>query len=118
MKVYIAKQGRYEGESVVGVFDSPERAMAILPGTHWVKTTWTHYYGFPDRTNVSHWVTWRNELDWGAAACVTEHDLVTEGPLRVPDEKVIQTYRESDGKWDYLPELSHGEGSFSKNRKV
>lgn len=104
MKVYIAEQGCYDERRVAGVFDSPERAMAVLPGEHWRKETSAYYPNFPDRGVVKHSVRWINELDWEDAVCIIEDNLVAEGPLRSPDEKVIQTYRESDGGWDYVPE--------------
>ena len=57
--------------------------------------------------------TWDNDLDWGDAVTIMEDEVITQGPLRPADEQVIQTFRESDCGWDYLPQLpsilaSHG----------
>lgn len=95
MKVYIAQTGVYEDVSVGGVYDTPERAMAAhdAPDTIWTKTTWAGGY-----------VSWTNNHDLDQAVRITEYDLADSGPEREPDRRLVQTYRESDGAWDYVPE--------------
>lgn len=104
MSVYVAAQGLYEDRQVAGIFDSPERAMAAMPGNHWTRTTWTNYPDWPDRSKVWHWVSWDNDLDWDSSVTITEMEVTCEGPLRSVDVSRVQTFRESDGGWDYLPE--------------
>ena len=103
MKVYIAERGLYEDTVVVGVYDSPERAMGAHPGTY-TKTTWTQHPDWPDRSVVTHWVDWCNDKDWDSAVRITEMDFTDTGPLAGPAQSRVQTYRESDGGWNYLPE--------------
>ena len=100
-KVYVAEQGLYEQCDIVGIFDSPERAMAIFPG-QWRKTTWTWFEGPSDdrRSVISHTVSWENDLD----VRIYEMEIIDTGPLRAVDEAVVQTYRVADGGWDYIPE--------------
>ena len=102
MKLYIAHQGCYEDQYVAGIYSSPFLAMAVLPGKKWTKTTWTTYPNYPKLTNVSHWISWDNDLDWSDSVSITEIELTSDGPERKPDRSVIQTYRESDGGWDYI----------------
>lgn len=102
--MYLAERGCYESRTVAGVFDSPERAMGALPGNVWTKTTWTQYPKWPDRSVLTHWLSWDNDLDWDDAVTITEIDLTSKGPLRTVDRKLVQTLRESDGGWDYVPE--------------
>jgi hypothetical protein len=106
-RVYVAERGLYEERYEAGIFDSPERAMAAMPGNRWRKTTWTNYPNWPDLSVVTHRVSWDNDLDWDQSVRIIEVDwppAVTEvGPLREADEKVVQTLRE-DGGWDYVPE--------------
>lgn len=104
MKVYIAERGVYEDRHIVGIYDSPERAMAALPDGVWTKTTNADYPDWPDRRRVNHWALWDNGLDWDNAATVTESEFITEGPTRSVDRSLLQTYRKSDGGWDYVPE--------------
>ena len=101
--IYIAEQGLYEERGVVGIFDSAERAMGAMPGKTWRKTTWTDFPKWPLRDVVEHWVSWENELDWEGHVSISERELTESGSVRDPDEEVVQTYRESDGGWDYVP---------------
>lgn len=103
MKVYVAQRGCYDDMYIAGVFDSPERAMGAMPGKKWRKTSWADH---PHYNEHSH-VTWENELDWDDAVMIYEIELTAEGPVRQPDEAVVQTYRASDGLWDYVPETPH-----------
>lgn len=105
-KVYVAESGLYEQRMVVGIYDSPERAIAAHhePGMTWTKTTWTSHPNWPDRSVVTHWVDWVNDRDWDEHVRISEQQLVEAGELRQPDVARIQAYRESDGGWDYLPE--------------
>ena len=105
MRVYIAEQGLYENRFVAGIFDTPERAMAACGDGPWTKTTWTSHPQWPDRTEVRHWITWANDLDWDDAIQISEAKLIETGPERNADRVIVQTYRESDGGWDYLPEV-------------
>lgn len=106
MKVYVAVQGLYEQRMVVGIYDSPDRAIAAQhkPGMTWTKTTWTNHPHWPDRSVVNHWVSWTNDRDWDAHVEITEMELTEAGDRRPPDTARVQTYRESDGGWDYVPE--------------
>lgn len=103
MKVYVAERGCYEDKYVAGIFDSPERAMAAMPGEVWTKTTWTSFPNWPDRSVVRHWVDWSNDLDWDNAVTITEDEIIEVGDMRAVDRDLLQTYRESDGGWDYVP---------------
>lgn len=109
-RFYLAEQGLYESTSVVGIFDSPERAIAALhrQGDVWTKTTWTNYPDYPDRTTTTHSVSWSNDKDWDAHVEIREIVFTNAGPRRHVDRALVQTYRESDGGWDYLPERMVG----------
>ena len=109
MKIYSAEIGIYSARRLGSLFDSPERAMAAMPGNVWTKTTWTSYRDWPSRETVHHWVSWDNDLDWDEAVSITEVEVVCEGALREPDSKVVQTYSDYDGGWEYLPESDHVE---------
>lgn len=109
MKVYVLETGCYENRGVAGVFDSPERAMATQPDCRWVKTRWVSYRerlpdGGPDLSQPEYHVSWDNDRDWDLSATISEYDLEDTGALRSVDESRVQTYRESDGGWDYLSE--------------
>ena len=69
------------------MFDSPERAMAILPGAHWTKTTWARHLCLPGRTIITYPVRWDNELAGEEKVSIIERELVVEGPLRAPDKE-------------------------------
>ncbi len=77
MRVYVASQGVYSSRSVIGVYDSPERAMAAhdAPGMTWRRDEWTG----GGRT----FATWRNDQDWDAHVEIEPFELVTEGPVVV-----------------------------------
>lgn len=77
--------------------------MGANPGTY-TKTTWTNHPNWPDRSVIAHWVDWCNDQDWDSAVRITEIEFTDTGPLVGPEQSRVQTYRESDGGWDYLPE--------------
>ena len=99
MKVYIAEAGCYEERSVIGIYDSVERAIAANPG-HYTRTLWQS--GGTMRV-TARWQSWANDKDWGSHIEITEHDLEDLGPLAKPDKVEVQEYRKADGGWDYRP---------------
>lgn len=104
--VWVAERGCYDSRHIVGIFDSPERAMGAFPGL-WTKTTWTHYPNWPRLDGVTHWVSWSNGLDWDDLVEIREEDFTDEGAVREADVKVVQTLR-TDGRWDYISEIEKG----------
>ena len=62
MKVYVAEIGCYDAVNFAGVYDSPERAMAALPGEKWIQTE----------------DTWTNELDWDDFVTITGVEVVNK----------------------------------------
>jgi hypothetical protein len=64
VKVYVAEQGCYSDRSVVGVYDSLERAMAALPGKKW------------KHAEIMTANYWTNELDWDDFVEIMEMEVV------------------------------------------
>ena len=97
MKVWIAEAGDYEQRGVVGLYDSPERAMADIGGKNWRRTIWSG-----EGLRSSRWESWDNNK----GASITPSDVVSEGRTRAADETVVQEVDALDprgNRWAYTP---------------
>ncbi len=76
-KVYVVEMGCYEASRIVGVFSSPEAAMAAFPVTRGPKVApptagcMERKGGWENYGNGR----WGNGLDWDDAASITEYEL-------------------------------------------
>ena len=83
MKVYVLETGCYSDKYVVGVFATPEAAMAARPvRPNAQKASWVDKVGW--REDASHFdedgyggrlPTWSNGCDWSDLACIEEYEV-------------------------------------------
>lgn len=75
--VYVAEQGCYSSRGVVGVYESPEAAMADLPVTDEMRKSWPDAGWHADSySEPGH--SWSNGCDWESAIDVTRYELSGE----------------------------------------
>jgi hypothetical protein len=93
--VYVAEQGCYEQQSVVGIFDSPERAIAALhkKGDAWKRTK-----------ESANYVIWENDKDWDSYISITATEFTDEGELKSPDSAVVRKDSADGMRVEYIPE--------------
>lgn len=70
MKVYVAETGQYSDRVLANVYDTPERAMAALPG----KVRKHHHWRGLN--------SWTNNCNFDSAGVITEQEVITEGPTQ------------------------------------
>lgn len=99
--VYVVERGCYEQRYVGGVYDSPELAMADLPGQRWTRSITTHYPDWPALTPVEHRESWTNDLDWDDSCEIRAMEIRIQGPLRYPDSVECQVLNSKEN-WDYV----------------
>ncbi len=97
MKVYILEMGVYEERSIMGVFDSAERAMAAAGGK-WERRLWCN----ASRKPFGYWQEWTNDGAGGRVASITEEDLCDTGPVADKPPIIMQRYV-SQREWAYDP---------------
>lgn len=100
-KLYLAQLGCYEGRYVAGIYDSSERAMGVMPGKVWTLTCWC---SFPDNDVTklpTYRLEWANDLDWDDHCTVSEVEVCRDGPLRLVDVILRQTYDTRSRGWTY-----------------
>ena len=110
-RVFILEAGCYEGRHIVGVYASPELAMAAGKG-NWTMTVWTDIPDWPKLSRVEHYVSWNNDLDWEDRCTISAYSIERDGPKQDAAKIQIQTLRPSDGGWDYLPISRQEAGSY------
>lgn len=93
--VFVAEQGLYENTSVVGIFDSAERAIAAL---HRQGDVWTRHQESPTA------ISWMNNKDWDSHVRIYEEELTDEGPERKPDKAIRRVHPDPDGRVVYVDE--------------
>jgi hypothetical protein len=83
--------------------------MAALGGKKWTRTVWSG-----EGLRIMRWESWDNEH-----CTVMEGELVTDGPLRDPDEIVVQEVDPTDpkGRWRYMPASKEEADSLVGTRK-